>query len=428
MAKPAQKSAPIDTRNLSVDQRRELFLKGRKEEKPNYQVLTKDYIDELVPYGLITFDTVLGLGGIARRGCVSQVHGDEGVGKSTLTYVIAKNYQEYTGEPLGIFDFEGTGRPAYLERIGCDLDMVKLIQPDSMEESVKETIRLIKQGCRFFIYDSIPSMQSMADEADIMSGKVFKANYGKHAQIMGKFFQVLHPYVKRADGHIFMVNQTRARIDDSTEAKWANEYSYTNKTYVLPGGRICRFTPSVMVELRMVKEVKPFDGKPGNGPEKDPFVVEPATPETEGKPCVSRVRARTLKNKVTGSGFREGYIWVRPATSSCPGIDDLMSVRELAREYGFIQNSGAKWFVGKSKEEAIIAYPNKDAAIEDLVINKNPEVHAKLKVLVAEAVKNDQSGRFTTTVTPEELQMLESDDGMAPVGKSLVLSLDEDNA
>ena len=65
---------------------------------------------------------------------------------------------------------------------------------------------------------------------------------------MDKFFKTLHPYVKRADGHMFMVNQTRARIDDSTEAQWANDYSYTNKTYVLPGGRICRFTPSIMIE------------------------------------------------------------------------------------------------------------------------------------------------------------------------------------
>jgi RecA/RadA recombinase len=424
-----KKTAPIDTRNLTVEARRELFLKSREEDKPDFQVLTKDYVDELTPYGLITFDTVLGLGGIARRGCVSQIHGDEGVGKSTLTYTIAKNYQEYTGEPLGIFDFEGTGRPAYLERIGCDLDMVKLIQPISMEESVKETIRLIRQGCRFFIYDSIPCMNSMVEETDIMSGKVFKASYGKQAQVMGNFYRILRPYVQQADGHMFMVNQTRARIDDSNEAKYANDYSYTNKTYQLPGGRISRFTPSVMIEMRMVKEVKPYDGKPGITPDKDGFIVESATPETKDKPCVNRVRVRTLKNKVTGAGFREGFIWVRPATHPCPGIDDLMSVRELARHYGFIQNKGAKWFVGKTADEAIQAYPNKDAAIDDLVIKKNPEVHAKLKSLVAEAVRSDSTGRFNTTLTTEDLELLEGDDALAPVGvgKNIVSFDEEEN-
>src|SRR5271163_1795752 len=174
MAKPSKsspKSAPQDTRNLTVEQRRELFLKGRKTETESYQILTKDWTDELIPYGMITFDHVLGLKGISRMGRVSQVHGDEGVGKSTLTYTIAKNYQENTGEPLGVFDFEGTGTPAYLEKIGCDMDMVQFIRPFSMEDSVIKTLDLLADGCRFFIYDSIPWIQAELDDKDIRNKK-----------------------------------------------------------------------------------------------------------------------------------------------------------------------------------------------------------------------------------------------------------------
>lgn len=418
-----QKTAPtavVDTRNLTPEQRAKLFLTARKEEKPDYQVLTKDWVDELVPYGLVTFDYVLGLGGISRHGRVSQVHGDEGVGKSTLTYVIAKNYQEFTGEPMGIFDFEGTGTPEYLERIGANIDLVKLYQPDSTQDAVKETLRLLKQGCRFFIYDSIPDMQSIVDEKDIMSGKAFRANYGKHAQTMATFFRLIQPYVKKADGHIFMVNQTRARIDSSREAEYANDYSYTNKTYVLPGGRICRFKPSVMIELRMVKEVKPLDKADGKGPDKDPFIVPWETPQTSGKPMWNRVRARTLKNKVTGAGYREGYIWVEPGQ----GINDNMSVRELAREYGYITNKGAKWFVGKSAEEAIAAYPNKDAAIEDLVVKENKEVLSKLRELVCESIKNDNTGRHASVVTADEIAMVECEETES-VGKNMDFEAEE---
>src|SRR5271170_5394529 len=419
MAKPsksAPKSAPQDTRNLTVEQRRELFLKGRKTETDSYQILTKDWTDELIPYGMITFDHVLGLKGISRMGRVSQVHGDEGVGKSTLTYQIAKNYQEYTGEPLGVFDFEGTGTPAYLERIGCDMDMVSLRQPNCMEDAVKDTIELIDQGCRFFIYDSIPWINTMVDRKDIMSGKAFKASYGKHAQVMGAFFKTLHPYVKRANGHMFMVNQTRDRIDDSIEASYANDYSYTNKTYVLPGGRICRFTPSVMIEMRLQKAVNPYDGKTGNGPDKDPFVVDPATPENEGKPCVNLVRVRTLKNTVTGAGFREGFIWVRPNSHHSPGIDNFMSIRQLGREYQLIANKGAKWYVGDSFDDAIATYTNKDAAIEDLVVKQNPDVHAKLNALLVEKIKADTTGRFAAVVTKEEIDMIEGDSTGGPIG------------
>ncbi len=412
-------------RNLTPEQRRKLFLSARSDEKPDYQVLTKDYVDELIPYGLITFDYVLGLGGLSRHGRVSQVHGDEGVGKSTLTYVVAKNYQQFTGEPLGIFDFEGTGTPAYLEKIGADMDMVRLIQPVSTEQAIKETLNLLDEGCRFFIYDSIPDMKSMVDKKDIMSGKAFKANYGKHAQTMAKFFDLVQPYVKMADGHMMMINQTRSRIDSSVDAQWANDYSYTNRTYVLPGGRVCRFKPSVMIELRMGKEVKPLEpGKTGTGVDKDPFIVPPATPQTEGKPLWNRVRARTLKNKVTGVGYREGYIWVEPGK----GINDNMSVRELAREYGFITNAGAKYYVGKSKDEAIAGYPSKDAAIEDLVIKETPEVLSKLRELVAAAIQTDNTGRHVTEVTAEEIRMAEGEDDTNGVGIGKGFNMDEDDA
>jgi len=417
-SKPAQKSAPTaHNRELTPEARREMFLAARKGEKPDFQILTKDHVDNLVPYGLITFDHVLGLGGIKRDGFVSQVHGDEGVGKSTLTYTIAKNYQENTGEPLGVFDFEGTGTPAYLEKIGCDMDMVQFIRPFSMEDSVIKTLDLLADGCRFFIYDSIPWIQAELDDKDIRNKKFARASYGKHPQIMDKFFKALLPRVRRADGHIMMVNQTRTRIDDSPTAEYASDYSYTNRTYTLPGGRICRFTPSTMVELMMLREVKPYDGSDGKGPHKDPWIIEPETKENAGNPCVNLVRARSLKNKVTGAGFREGHIWVRPATSSTPGIDNLMSIRELARDYGFIYNKGAKWLIGDPDSDAVIeTYPNKEAGIKDLVVNRNPAVHAKLSDLLAAKIKSDTTGRFATVVTKEEIDMIEGED-VVPAGK-----------
>lgn len=416
MPKAPQKSAPssntVNTRDLTPEKRREMFLKARESEKPDFQVLTKDFVDELVPYGLITFDSVLGLRGIKRHGFVSQVHGDEGVGKSTLTYQIAANYQRATGEPLGVFDFEATGSPEYLGKIGCDLDMVKFIQPFSIEDSVIKTLDLLDQGCRFFIYDSIPWMQPELDKKDIRNKKAFRASYGKHPQIMDKFFKALLPYVRRADGHILMVNQTRTRIDDSPTAEYASDYSYTNRTYTLPGGRICRFTPSTMVELMMLREVKPYDGKDGNGPHKDPWIVEPENEQNAGHPCVNLVRARSLKNKVTGAGFREGHLWVRPATTGTPGIDNFMSIRELARDYGFIYNKGAKWLVGDPDVEGsvIAEYKNKDEGIKDLVIDRNPKVHAKLGDLLANKIASDTSGRHASVVTKEEIDMIEGDD------------------
>jgi hypothetical protein len=103
-----------------------------------------------------------------------------------------------------------------------------------------------------------------------------------------------------------------------------------------------------------------------------------------------------------------------------------MSIRELAREYGYITNSGPKYYVGKSKEEAIAGYPSKDAAIEDLVTNENPEVLGKLKELLAESIKNDSTGRHATVVTAEEIRMAEGEeDDVVSVGEGFNMD-DED--
>ena len=425
MAKASKKEElPANPRDWTPEQRREQFLKARKDEDTSYQVKTKEDREELVPYGFLTFDYVLGLGGIARNGRVSQVHGDEGAGKSTLTYELAKNYQIFTDEPLAIFDFERTGTVAYLERIGVDLDLCKFMQPDSVEDAIKETVKLTHDGVRFFVYDSIPRMKSMVPEKEIMNNKAFKANYGKHAQTMTKFFDLLLPYVNKVDGHIMMINQTRDRIEDSMDARSAQKYpSFTNRPYTLPGGRICRFTPSVMVELKLIKAMTPLTaGKPGSD-KLDPFVIEPSTPETEGLMMFNRVRSRTLKNKVTGGGFREGYIWIRPGV----GIDENMSIREYAREYGFIDynKSAKKWFVGKSIDDAIITYTSKDAAIEDLVVKSNSEVLGKLKQIVAEAIQSDTTGRHVGKVTSEEVKYMEGDDD-AEAATSKAFEIEED--
>jgi hypothetical protein len=124
-----------------------------------------------------------------------------------------------------------------------------------------------------------------------------------------------------------------------------------------------------------------------------------------------------LKNKVTGAGFREGFIWVRPNSHHTPGIDNNMSIRELGRDYGFIANKGAKWFVGESFDDAIITYNNKDAAIEDLVVKQNPDVHAKLNALLAEKIQSDTSGRHAAVVTKEEIDMIEGEDIPTAIGK-----------
>lgn len=403
-------SAPSGhARNWTPEQRRAAFATGHKESSSDYQIIEADFQETLVPYNHIIFDRILGLKGIAHHGTVMQIHGDEGAGKSTTTAWVAAQYQQQTGEPIAFFDYEGTTSVDYLKQIGVDMTFCNFMRPASVQTAVWEHVRLMDEmGVRLFINDSIPFMDSKIEKKDIKSGKFAKANYGGNAKSMALFYKTLRPYLQEYDATLFMVNQTRDRIDNSREAMYATKYDYVNRIYTLPGGRMCRFMPSVMMELTLEKAIAPMDIAKMDTD--DLFVVDLAAPGTKPDPTINKVRVRTLKNKVTGAGFRKGNIYIRPGK----GIDESVNILELSREFGFITNSGAKWFVGPSKEDAFATYPNKAEALDALVVKRDAEVIGKLRSLVYDSV-DDRLDMFTADVSKEELEFLDERGSTSPL-------------
>jgi len=422
MAKATPKNAKKESteepkgssRNWTVEQRREAFLKTRASFKGDYQLVESDFKEATIPYGHIVFDNVLKLGGISFNGRVFQIHGDEGTGKSTVILYIAAQFQKFTGEPVGFFDFEGTGTTSYNTLLGLDPEMTLFKKPDSIDTAMADILTTLKGGTRFVICDSIPYMQQLVDEKDIMAKKVFKANYGKHAKAIATFYTTLNPFLRKYDGGLFMVNQTRDRIDDSPEAMRATQYSYTNRIYSLPGGRMGRFAPATMLELTMNKELRPWDWKKMPQDKEDFLLIQPAGAEAKTFPTANKVRIRTLKNKITGGGYREGFIYIRPGY----GIDEKMSIRDLACTYDLVGFTGGKWVIGNSKDDAIITYANKKELVEDFVIRENPEIYPRLKALLIERLEADDSGRFNASLTKEEMDAL---------SESHVSVMDEEN-
>ncbi len=377
-------------RALSAKERCALFSKTRAANKKDYRVVDPNVAEERIPYGFVALDDVCGLDGMPRRGRVIEIHGNEYSGKSTLTYGIVAAYQRFTGEPAVIFDFERTGDWNYLHKIGVDDGGCELIMPDCIQDAEKRTLEFMESGVRLFVYDSIVRMREEVDRKLIMSGEAHKSTPGEHARAMEKFFNNMLTPAARYDCVFLMVNQPRARIESTKEAMYAQKYpSFTNLPYILPGGKTCRFTPSVMIETMVHKAIRA-------GGADDDFLLEPAVAEDGDKQdfCATRVKVRILKNKTNDGGYREGSMYLRKGI----GFDDNVTVRGLARDYGFISNHGKQWYVGKSAEEAIAGYPDKDAAIDDLVVKQNPEVLAKLRLLVKEAVRNDDTGRHNMQV------------------------------
>jgi len=393
-------------RNWTVEQRREKFLKMRNSTKADFRILDKDFREELVPYNHLVLDRVLGLGGIARHGRITQIHGNEGAGKTTMALCIAAQYQRITGEPVGIFEYEPTASIHYAFALGIDPDLCFYEQPTNLQRAIARHVELMEDaGVRFFVDDSIPYMETKVPRRDIESGKAFKGNYGSHAKGIKAFYHLLHPYLLENDGAILVVNQTRARIDD--DAEYASRWSYTNREYSLPGGYAARFAPSVMVELYLVEEVRPWEwGKMPDEKEKW-LLIQPRGEVASNYPTAIKVRARSLKNKVTGMGFREGYVYIRPNL----GIDENMSVRELACAYDLVAFDKKKWYVGKSLDDAIATYPSKTELVEALVIKQDPEVLGKLRGMVTEAVASDDTERFRCTPPAEAMAYAAEEEG-----------------
>lgn len=386
MAKKSIKNTTFDTSDSKAAflQAMDLF-----DDDPTIQKM--DIEEEFVPTSSVVWDNVLRLKGIPRGGRVIQIHGKEHGGKSTLCYSIVKSYQSFTDKPVVIFDFESTATPEYLRKVGVNLERgaLGLFKPNSVEECIKKTIAFMKAGVKVFVFDSVPRMKSQVDEKDVMSGAAFKATYGSHAKALNAFFDILLPYAQQNDCVLIMVNQIRARIEATNEAMMAAKYpSITNLNYVLPGGYAMKFVPSLTVEVNVQKAFRAGGGE-------DDFDIEPG--DNKGDYVATKVKVRVLKNKVTMGGYREFHLWLRPGY----GLDDRISVRELARKYKLIFNKGRKWIVG-SEDDPIATYDSKDEAVRDLVIDQNPAVLAKLRQMVVDAINND-SNIAVTSFTQTEL-------------------------
>jgi RecA/RadA recombinase len=401
MAKPKPINAlGKNPRDLTTVERVALFTKRKKAEKNNWKVLKPSTEEVLVPFNRLSLDYGLKLFGMARMGSVYHFHGDEGSGKTSIVVDIVNEYIRSTGEPAAYYDYERRLKSWYLRAQGVDESKVFVLRPDSIEEGTKSMFNYMNDGVRLFVFDSIPRMKNKVDLKEVESGDAFKTQQlGRHATAIQQFYDIVLPYLASNDCTIIMINQTRSRIDVSAAGQQAAKYAtVTNLNYSLPGGRANRYATSVMVENRLARAWK-YDKRPHE------FAFEA---EGSGEYACLEIAHRTLKNTISGTGYRSAKTYIRPGR----GVDENISIRMLAKELHLIENHGKRWYLGESIDEAIHVFDNKADAVQALVTDEDEEILAKLKSITAlkmqsndalfRADVSDEEARFAAGETDEE--------------------------
>lgn len=253
-----------------------------------------------IPTGLFEVDSnVLGIGGLP-RGRIVEVYGAESGGKTTFCLTVIAQAQK-NGELAAIVDAENALDPKWAKILGVNVDDLFVSQPDSGEEALEITERLISSGAfSVIVVDSVAALVPRAE----LEGDMGSSHMGLQARLMSQAMRKLTGITRKTNTTLIFINQIRSKIG----------IVYGNPE-VTTGGRALQFYASVRLDVRRIGPVKDGDTIIGN-----------------------KVRIKGAKNKVSAP-FREAEVDLL----FDGGFDGAGSLFDAAVDCKVIEKSGS-WF------------------------------------------------------------------------------------
>ncbi len=260
---------------------------------------------EGISTGSFALDLALGGKGIP-RGRVIEVFGPEGSGKTTLCLTVVANVQKMGGQAAFI-DAEHALDPAYVRKLGVNLDSLLLSQPDSGEQALEIAEILTRSnGVDVIVIDSVAALVPKAE----LEGEMGDAHVGLQARLMSQALRKLTATVSKSGTCMMFINQLREKIG----IMFGNPET-------TPGGRALKFYSSVRLDVRRIGHLK--DGE-----------IEVGT----------RVRANVVKNKIAPP-FKKAEFDMLFAS----GIDYTGDLLDLGEEHQVLEKSGS-WLSYKGEK------------------------------------------------------------------------------
>jgi len=195
---------------------------------------------DVITTGILPLDLALGVGGLP-RGRIVEFFGPPSSGKSTLALHVISEAQKM-GLTCAYVDAEHALDAVYADVIGVDLPSLLISQPNTAEQGLEITIRLVESGeIGVVVIDSVAALVPRAE----IEGEMGDAHVGLQPRLMGQALRKLTGTVSRTNTLVIFINQLRESI-----GKMYGPSEYT------PGGKALPYYASVRLDIRLIQTIK----------------------------------------------------------------------------------------------------------------------------------------------------------------------------
>ena len=202
---------------------------------------TRDTVEvPSISTGSFGLDKALGINGLP-KGRVVEIYGPESSGKTTLTLQIIAECQK-AGGTAAFIDAEHALDPEYAKALGVDIDELLISQPDTGEQALEVTDKLVESGgLDVIVVDSVAALVPRAE----LEGNMGDSHVGLQARLMSQALRKITGSIQRKNTLVIFINQIRMKIG----VMFGSPETTT-------GGNALKFYSSVRLDIRRIGAIK----------------------------------------------------------------------------------------------------------------------------------------------------------------------------